>query len=224
MVARRCGAPHTSGEGPRRPNRSSFRQTVGVLGTLNLPSVETTTVSDSGNTFVVLVVTGLLVLAGVALAALGVWYWRSTIPDPDSLGPLHSMSSRAFVGLDDVERRRRLDVMRPSLADELVAVRRSKRTTNPAIDAVDSPDPVGDDAVAHPTAVDAAPVDQRAEVVANTVRGADWVDDESWPGDDWSDLEGWGESDAEDSPDVVVEEWFDEPTPPRRPSIDPLIG
>ncbi|MFM8564345.1 MAG: hypothetical protein ACKOCE_10735 [Acidimicrobiia bacterium] len=189
-----------------------------MLGTLNLPSVETTTVSDSGNTLVVLVVTGSLVLAGLALAALGVWYWRGTIPDPDSLGPLHSMSSHSFVGLDEVERRRRLDVMRPSLADELATARRVARTTSTTTDAVD---PI--DAVAPPTAVDDAPVDQHVEAVG--ARGVIWEDDDdSWPGDDWSDLEGWGESDAVESSDVVVEEGFEEPTPPRRPSIDPLIG
>ena len=99
------------------------------------PAVETTTVSDSGNTLVVLLVTLFLVLAGVALTVVAVWYWRSTIPDPESLGPLHQMSSRRFTSLEPVEQRRALDSLRPSLAD---VVSDTKVSTSPVeVDAIE---------------------------------------------------------------------------------------
>lgn len=225
VAAPRCGARRTSTE-PRRTNRSIFRQTVDVLGASFLPAVETTTVSDSGNTTVVLVVTGVLVLFGAALAALGVWYWRSTVPDPDSLGPLHSMSERSYGELDEVEKRRRLDVMRPSLAHEMSASRPREKALVPEVD-----EPETDASVTvEPETVRA----QRVEPDPQPSSYDDW-EDEQWPGDDWSELDGWDEPrpaepvvDHDDEIDRVDEPEFEpevfEPEPPRRSSIDPLIG
>jgi hypothetical protein len=193
-----------------------------VLGASFLPAVETTTVSDSANTTIVLVVTGVLVLFGAALAALGVWYWRSTVPDPDSLGPLHSMSERSYGELDEVEKRRRLDVMRPSLAHEMSASRPREKALVPE---VDEPEPEAS------VAVEPEPErSQRVEPDPQPSSHDDW-DDEQWPGDDWSELDGWDEPrpaepvvDHDDEIDLDEEPEALEPEPPRRSSIDPLIG
>lgn len=185
-------------------------------GVLILPAVETTSVSDSGNTLIVLLVTLFLVIAGVALTVVAVWYWRSTEPDPEPLGPLHSMSSRRFATLDAVEQRRSLDLLRPSLANESSArLPMVPNASEVADEAEDSAVDLGraNDADVIPVAVESAPVDM--------------VDEEPWPGDDWSDLDAL----MRDEPELVVDavEEHPETSAPtaHRPSsapIDPLIG
>jgi hypothetical protein len=151
-----------------------------------------------------------------------VWYWRSTVPDPDSLGPLHSMSERSYGELDEVEKRRRLDVMRPSLAHEMSASRPREKALVPE---VDEPEPEAS------VAVEPEPErSQRVEPDPQPSSHDDW-DDEQWPGDDWSELDGWDEPrpaepvvDHDDEIDLDEEPEAFEPEPPRRSSIDPLIG
>lgn len=207
------------------------------------PAVETTTVSDSGNTMVVLVVTLLLVLAGAALSALAYWYWKSTIPDPESLGPLHSMSSRSFSSLDEVEQRRALDSLRPSLAGvpadpDVVPARTASEVDAVVAEPEPRVAPVPVEPVALPAAPDPvvpSPTVVRSEVVALEFED----DDESWPGDDWSDLDALQPSE----PEIISEVFHEEPRSrrsstrreaPRVPRdvesapapapIDPLIG
>lgn len=163
-------------------------------------TVETNTVSDSGSTAVVLVVTGLLVLAGLGMSALAYWYWKSTIPDPESLGPLHSMSARSFTALDEIEQRKALDALRPSLASTMTA---------------ESPSA----AVADGEKVD--------ESMRERTTIEDVVEDvvDIWPGDDWSDLDALQSQKPEILVDVVDERPRVEPETPSRPApIDPLIG
>lgn len=88
----------------------STRQTVGVQW---IAGIETESVSDSGSSNVVLAVTLLLVVAGIALSAVTVWFWRNSRPDPDALGPLLVMSERKFFEVGPIEQRRRLDRARP---------------------------------------------------------------------------------------------------------------
>lgn len=75
--------------------------------------IETESVSDSGSSNVVLAVTLLLVVAGIALTVVTVWFWRNTRPDPEALGPLLVMSERKFFEVGPIEQRRRLDRARP---------------------------------------------------------------------------------------------------------------
>ena len=188
------------------------------------PTVETTTVSDSGNTLVVLLVTFFLVLAGVALTVVAVWYWRSTIPDPESLGPLHQMSSRRFTSLEPVEQRRALDSLRPSLAD---VVSDTKVSTSPV--EIDVIEPAADEPTIDEPNLDVpdnSPVmtDESVELVV------DW-DDEEWPGDDWSELDAL----MNDDPEILIDAFDQPPVEVRRAEpraetgstsapIDPLIG
>ena len=172
-----------------------------VIGPLHpYPTVETTTVSDSGNTTVVLLVTLFLLLAGVALTALAVWYWRSTIPDPESLGPLHSMSTRKYVELDVVEQRRALDSSRPSLVAAMASEAPERATVADGL-TVDEPLP------------EPFPVEAVVE-----------EDDDIWPGDDWSDLDALQTQESEIFADVSDERPRVEPETRSRPApIDPLI-
>lgn len=93
----------------------SRRQTVGVQW---LAGIETESVSDSGSSNVVLAVTVLLVVAGIALSVVTVWFWRNSRPDPDALGPLLVMSERKFFEVGPIEQRRRLDRARPGVDPE----------------------------------------------------------------------------------------------------------
>ena len=200
------------------------------------PAVETTTVSDSGNTLVVLLVTLFLVLAGVALTVVAVWYWRSTIPDPESLGPLHQMSSRRFTSLEPVEQRRALDSLRPSLAD---VVSDTKVSTSPV--EVDAIEPAVDVPTVDEPNLDEPDLDEPANSPVVTIESAerversvervvDW-DDEEWPGDDWSELDVL----MNDDPEILIDAFDQPPVEERREEpraetgstsapIDPLIG
>lgn len=63
-------------------------------------------VNDPANERVVrLIVAGLVVL-GVLVLAVTVWFWRSTRPEPEALAPLEAMSRRDFLRLPDDEARR----------------------------------------------------------------------------------------------------------------------
>ncbi|MEY2643036.1 MAG: hypothetical protein RLZZ368_1683, partial [Actinomycetota bacterium] len=165
------------------------------------PAVETTTVSDSGNTLVVLLVTLFLVLAGAALTVVAVWYWRSTIPDPESLGPLHQMSSRRFTSLEPVEQRRALDSLRPSLAD---VVSDTKVSTSPVV--VDDIEPAADEPTIDEPNLDepdnspVVTIESAERVERSVERVVDW-DDEEWPGDDWSELDAL----MNDDPEILID-------------------
>lgn len=188
------------------------------------PAVETTTVSDSGNTLVVLLVTLFLVLAGAALTVVAVWYWRSTIPDPESLGPLHQMSSRRFTSLEPVEQRRALDSLRPSLAD---VVSDTKVSTSPV--EVDVIEPAADEPTIDEPNLD-EPDNSPVVTIESVERVVDW-DDEEWPGDDWSELDAL----MNDDPEILIDAFDQPPVEERRAEpraetgstsapIDPLIG
>ena len=188
------------------------------------PAVETTTVSDSGNTLVVLLVTLFLVLAGVALTVVAVWYWRSTIPDPESLGPLHQMSSRRFTSLEPVEQRRALDSLRPSLAD---VVSDTKVSTSPV--EVDVIEPAAEVPTVDEPNLD-EPDNSPVVTIESVERVVDW-DDEEWPGDDWSELDAL----MNDDPEILIDAFDQPPVEERREEpraetgstsapIDPLIG
>ena len=162
------------------------------------PTVETSSIADSGNTLVVLLVTLFLLLAALALTALAVWYWRSTIPDPESLGPLHSMSTRKYANLDIVERRRVRDSSRPSL----VATTSSEAPVDPAAGvAFDEPEAPSE--VEHDDDV--------------------WPGDD-WPGDDWPDRDAPTTREPEPIADVRDDHPRVEPQSPLGSTpIDPLI-
>ena len=78
-------------------------------------AIDTESVSDSGSSITVLVVSLTLVALGIALLGVTVWFWRLTRPDPDALGPLVVMSDRDFLRHGPIEQRRALDAARPDV-------------------------------------------------------------------------------------------------------------
>lgn len=71
--------------------------------------LDTSEVSDVGSTRTVLAITVLLVVAAVVLASVTVWYWRSTVPDPEALASLTKLS--------DNHKRAKLRLRRNTKAD-----------------------------------------------------------------------------------------------------------
>jgi hypothetical protein len=206
-------------------DRLSEMFVVRFASTLGL---DTTTVNDAGSTRIVVIVTLLLIVLGIGLGVLNVWFWKQTKPDPEALGPLVEMSSRKFAELEPIEQRLRLDQLRPSLALPPV---------NELSAEIEQPDPfevvpVVDDPVVEQDAVVVEVAISSSEptrpISANEI---DWDDDE-WPDvDDWS-LPGEKarqpelfDQDQEDELDFDVAPEVPKEQPKKGPvSIDPLLG
>lgn len=63
--------------------------------------------------FRVFVAAGGLILLGIGLLAMTVWWWRSTRPEPPALAPLEVMSDRKWMTAGESERRRIVEDFRP---------------------------------------------------------------------------------------------------------------
>lgn len=74
-------------------------------------------VRDPENTRTILLMVGLLALAGVGLLVLTVWFWRTTRPEHPALGPLEEMGSGRFWKASATEQVERLDRARPDGAE-----------------------------------------------------------------------------------------------------------
>ena len=174
--------------------------------------IDTTTVNDAGSTRIVVIVTFLLIVLGLGLGVLNVWFWKKTKPDPEALGPLVEMSSRKFAELEPIEQRHRLDQLRPSLI--LATKVEALPVMQPPIPLEDEPQEVVRELV--------------QEVAINDI---DWDDDE-WPDvDDWSLPDDKGrqqelfDQDLEDEFDIDVAPEVPKEQPKKGPmSIDPLLG
>mgnify|MGYP000203079667 FL=1 len=206
-------------------DRLSEMFVVRFASTLGL---DTTTVNDAGSTRIVVIVTLLLIVFGIGLGVLNVWFWKQTKPDPEALGPLVEMSSRKFAELEPIEQRHRLDQLRPSLAlppvIELLAE-------------IEQPDPfeevpvVVDPVVEQDDVVEEVAISSSAPTRPISANEIDWDDDE-WPDvDDWS-LPGEKarqpelfDQDQEDELDFDVAPEVPKEQPKKGPvSIDPLLG
>ena len=190
-------------------DRLSEMFVVRFASTLGL---DTTTVNDAGSTRIVVIVTFLLIVLGLGLGVLNVWFWKKTKPDPEALGPLVEMSSRKFAELEPIEQRHRLDQLRPSLVSA---------TKVEALPVMQPPIPLEDE-----------PQEVVRELVREVaINDIDWDDDE-WPDvDDWSLPDDKGrqqelfDQDLEDEFDIDVAPEVPKEQPKKGPmSIDPLLG
>ena len=174
--------------------------------------IDTTTVNDAGSTRIVVIVTFLLIVLGLGLGVLNVWFWKKTKPDPEALGPLVEMSSRKFAELEPIEQRHRLDQLRPSLVSATKV--EALPVMQPPIALEDEPQEVVRELV--------------QEVAINDI---DWDDDE-WPDvDDWSLPDDKGrqqelfDQDLEDEFDINMAPEVPKEQPKKGTmSIDPLLG
>ena len=190
-------------------DRLSEMFVVRFASTLGL---DTTTVNDAGSTRIVVIVTFLLIVLGLGLGVLNVWFWKKTKPDPEALGPLVEMSSRKFAELEPIEQRHRLDQLRPSLVSAT------------KVEALPVMQP--------PIALEEEPQEVVRELVQEVaINDIDWDDDE-WPDvDDWSLPDDKGrqqelfDQDLEDEFDIDVAPEVPKEQPKKGPmSIDPLLG
>jgi FtsZ-interacting cell division protein ZipA len=78
-------------------------------------------VSDPSNQRIVTAVVAGLVLLGMVVVGVTVWFWRSTRPEPAALAPLEEMSRRGFRQLPDDTQKERLDAVRLAMAEEAPA-------------------------------------------------------------------------------------------------------
>lgn len=113
-----------------RTRRRALRSAVALAGGLVLQTVLTApvaaqdavSVSDTESTRAILLVVAGLVVMGLLLTAVTVWFWRSTRPDHPVLAPLEVMGDRGFVAKSAFEQRQVLDSVRPEGAEVLRAV------------------------------------------------------------------------------------------------------
>ncbi len=129
MGGPQCGAGHISGDDVTTVGSASVD--VGTLHARILPSSwqnrspvsfpsrvpslpASVSVGDPSATRTVYVTVILLVVLGFALAALAVWLWRRTRPEPQLLAPLEEMATRGWRKQDPAGQRRALDASRPA--------------------------------------------------------------------------------------------------------------
>jgi hypothetical protein len=113
-----------------RTRRRALRSTVALAGGLALQMAITApvtaqdavSVSDTESTRTILLVVAGLVVMGLLLTAVTVWFWRSTRPDHPVLAPLEVMGDRGFVAKSAFEQRQVLDSVRPEGAEVQRAV------------------------------------------------------------------------------------------------------
>lgn len=137
MDGRRSGVRSTNGETVR-----STRVRHNAVVTF-LAAVDTRSVGDAGSSAVVLIVSIGLVLAGIGLTGITVWFWRSTRPDPEALAPLVVMSTKRWIASTVVERRQSLDLARPgAVVEVLEPVADAGVVEGPEVDGVASDDEI----------------------------------------------------------------------------------
>lgn len=163
-------------------------------------AIDTESVSDSGSSNTVMIVSVGLILFGVALLGVTVWFWRVTRPDPDALGPLAVMSDRDFFRRGPIEQRRSLDVARPG----------KKAIDEPVLES-------------EPNPILVVESDEERGEVAVEIAGETFTEQF----DDEEDLEpdDIGEAEVADTVEpAVLDESDDGPSRPSLPrSIDPLL-
>jgi hypothetical protein len=72
---------------------------------------------------IVTVISAVLILGGIGLFGLTIWFWRTSRPEPEALAPLEIMSERAYMKSKGVDRAFLLNMVRPSSkAEELPVV------------------------------------------------------------------------------------------------------
>jgi hypothetical protein len=110
--------------------RRALRSTVALVGglafqvawTAPVTAQDAVSVSDTESTRAILLVVAGLVVMGLLLTAITVWFWRSTRPDHPALAPLEVMGDRRFVAKSAFEQRQALDSVRPEGAEVQRAV------------------------------------------------------------------------------------------------------
>ena len=140
--------------------------------------IDTTRLSDSSSSRVILLSTLVLILLGCMMIVLTVRFWKSSQPDPDALGPLAQMSLRKFSKADALQQRYLLDQGRPGLQSGEPIVDQPADIVTEVLSAEVESAEVEPAEVLEETAV------QVVEIQSDAVLA---FEDEDWPDlDDWS--------------------------------------
>ena len=67
---------------------------------------------------IVTVISAVLILGGIGLFGLTIWFWRTSRPEPEALAPLEIMSERAYLKSKGVDRAFLLSMVRPTSTSE----------------------------------------------------------------------------------------------------------
>ncbi|CAB5065822.1 unannotated protein [freshwater metagenome] len=67
---------------------------------------------------IVTVISAVLILGGIGLFGLTIWFWRTSRPEPEALAPLEIMSERAYLKSKGVDRAFLLNMVRPTSTSE----------------------------------------------------------------------------------------------------------
>lgn len=62
---------------------------------------------------IVRLISAILILGGIGLLALTIWFWRTSRPEPPALAPLEIMSERTYRKSTGVDRQFLLNRVRP---------------------------------------------------------------------------------------------------------------
>lgn len=83
---------------------------------------------------IVTVISAVLILGGIGLFGLTIWFWRTSRPEPEALAPLEIMSERAYMKSKGVDRAFLLNMVRPSSKAEELPVQLEHEPVNVAPD------------------------------------------------------------------------------------------
>ena len=83
---------------------------------------------------IVTVISAVLILGGLGLFGLTIWFWRTSRPEPEALAPLEMMSERAYLKSKGVDRAFLLNMVRPAKEAEVLPVSSEHEPVNIAPD------------------------------------------------------------------------------------------
>ena len=83
---------------------------------------------------IVTVISAVLILGGLGLFGLTIWFWRTSRPEPEALAPLEIMSERAYLKSKGVDRAFLLNMVRPAKEAEILPVSSEHEPVNIAPD------------------------------------------------------------------------------------------
>ncbi len=83
---------------------------------------------------IVTVISAVLILGGIGLFGLTIWFWRTSRPEPEALAPLEIMSERAYLKTKGVDRAFLLNMVRPTSTSEDLPIASQHEPVNVAPD------------------------------------------------------------------------------------------
>lgn len=83
---------------------------------------------------IVTVISAVLILVGIGLFGLTIWFWRTSRQEPEALAPLEIMSERTYMKSKGVDRVFLLNMVRPASKAEVLPISLDHEPVNIAPD------------------------------------------------------------------------------------------